>query len=145
MKLRKPHDPRNASIPEALAYLASVCDGATTRDGIGFGYEEQDGHQLLAYGAQNWSAQHRKRAAWIVRYYRRQLSAAGFDVDQILKGRTNRMARRRARKLAVADWYPDPTGFSMFRWHNGRRWTDQTNPPHQHGAQRRAPDQQQLV
>jgi len=110
------------TLSDAIAYLASACDGAQQRDGHGFNADHVPiGHRLV--GANRWSRRDRRRARQFVRYYRRQLSAAGFDVDAVLRGRRPRRRSRRFRSQNPPQWAVDPTGVQRLRFWNGTRWT----------------------
>lgn len=134
MAFGKPTHPLSATPTEALGFMASVCDGARRSDSLGFGRDEQDAHQLLAKGESNWTFGERRRALWIIRYYRRQLTTAGFNVDQILRRKPIKISKRRFKKLPPALWYADPNNFAAHRLHNGVRWTGVTDPPHVGGT-----------
>ena len=122
MKLRRPIAPTHATAFEAIAYLASACDGAIRLDGHGFSADHVAiGHRLA--GARRWSRRDLRTARRLVTYYRRQLTHAGFDVNAVLsRRRPRRISRRRARRLTPG-WYPDPTGVHGCRYWNGERWT----------------------
>ena len=118
-----PLRPRSrADLCDAIAYLASACDGARRRDGHGFNADDvSDGHRLAR--TNRWSRRDRRRARQLVRYYRRQLTTAGFDVDALLSGRRPRRRSRRFRRENPPQWAADPTGVHTFRYWSGARWT----------------------
>lgn len=123
MRLRLRNNPAMATPQEAIAYLASACDGAIRADGHGFAAHHVDiGHHLAA--KRRWRRRHRRQALALIRYYGTQLERAGYDVDALLGGR--RAARRRRTAGAPAMWAPDPTGISAQRFWNGVRWTSKT-------------------
>ncbi len=118
-----PLRPRSrTALCEAIAYLASACDGARRRDGHGFNADHvSDGNRLAK--ATRWSRRDRRRARQLVLYYRRQLEAAGFDVEALLHGRRPRRRSRSVRRQNPPQWAPDPTGVHALRFWNGTRWT----------------------
>jgi hypothetical protein len=72
---------RNA-IHEAIGVIYDNCDGATRRDGAGFSkHDARFGHDLARAGSlsNNMAAAGRR----MVKKYRRQLTAAGFDLDRL--------------------------------------------------------------
>ena len=104
--------PAHASLREAIAYLASACDGAVRRDGHGFGAEHvQIGHALAK--KRRWSRRDRLCARSLVQIYSRQLASAGL---------LGRVPRRRSRTRTAA-WATDPTGVHTLRFWDGSRWT----------------------
>lgn len=114
-----------ATPQEAIAYLASACDGAIRADGHGFAAHHVDmGHALAA--RRRWRPRHRRQALTLIRYYRAQLERAGFDVGALLGHRTSGRRSRRASTGTPACWAPDPTGISRTRFWNGARWTSRT-------------------
>ena len=122
MRLRRPISPAHATQREAIAYLASVCDGAIKRDGHGFSAEHVElGHKLV--DARWWGPLARRRAHRLLRVYRSQLVRAGYDVERLLNGaKPPRISRRAARHTSAA-WASDPTNVRRFRYWNGMRWT----------------------
>ena len=115
-----------ATAYDAIAYLASACDGARRRDGHGFNTEHVEiGHRLAR--ATRWSRRDRRRAQALIRFYRRQLTAAGYDVDALLGRRPRKSEPRRLRGSGPARWATDPTGVRRWRYWNGRRWTELTS------------------
>jgi hypothetical protein len=122
MRLRRPISPAHATRREAIAYLASVCDGAIKRDGHGFATEHVEvGHKLAR--ARWWGPLARRRAHRLVRVYQSQLVRAGYDVHGLLnRARPARISRRAAQQVSAA-WSSDPTGIRRFRYWNGMRWT----------------------
>jgi hypothetical protein len=131
--LRRPFSPVNASPQDAIAYLASACDGARKLDGHGFSADHVTiGHRLAR--TRMWSRRDRRAARDLIIYYRRQLDWAGFDVDTVLSGaRPNRLGRLHRLVAEPAQWAVDPTSVHRWRYWNGRRWThlvtDTTEPP----------------
>ena len=126
MRIRRPISPTYATPQEAIAYLASVCDGAVRRDGHGFAAEHVAlGHDLSL--RRRWRRRHRRKAARLIRYYRRQLERAGFDVHAVLTGKPAR-ASRRSTIETIPQWAPDPARLHEQRFWNGRRWTSDTAP-----------------
>lgn len=126
MKLRRPITPAHATRREAIAYLASACDGAIKRDGHGFSAEYVDvGHKLA--DSRWWGPLARRRALNLIRIYRSQLSRAGFNTDCLLsRGRPSRISRRAARQVSPG-WYADPAQIRPRRYFNGARWTSLTS------------------
>lgn len=114
-----------ATVPDAIRFLASVCDGARRRDGWGFGADHVAlGHSLARIPTQCWSPAMWQWAWLLVRCYRQQLQRAGFDLDE-LRGATRRSRRpKRLKARQVPCWATDPFGFAMWRWWNGCRWTE---------------------
>lgn len=125
MRLRRPISPAHATQREAIAYLASVCDGAIKRDGHGFSTEHAKlGHKLA--GAGWWGPLARRRAIRLIRVYRSQLRRAGFATDCLLTGaRPPRISRRVASQTSPG-WSTDPTLIHTLRYWNGVRWTSAT-------------------
>ncbi len=123
MLLHRRH-PANASVRDAIQYLASACDGAFRRDGHGFAREHVDlGHHLAA--CRHWGPRRRRTARKLVRIYQGQLERAGFDPNQVLGvARPRTMHLWRARSLTPG-WAADPTGVHQRRYWNGARWTQQ--------------------
>jgi len=128
MRLRRPIDPAHATLHEAIAYLASACDGAICRDGHGFSADHvRIGHQLARQ--HRWGRRQRRTALQLARIYRRQLEQAGFYTEILLSGHApQRISRRRAQRLS-AGWLTDPTGIHQHRYWNGARWTSATTDP----------------
>lgn len=126
MKLRRPVAPAHATPYDAIAYLASACDGAIRLDGHGYSADHVVvGHRLA--GAHRWSRRDQRAARRLIAYYRRQLTYAGFNVDAILeRRRPRRISRNRARRLNPG-WRADPTGVHTVRYWNGQRWTEQVS------------------
>lgn len=120
---RRPISPRFATPAEAVQFIASICDGAVARDGFGFQKEHVEvGHAMARIDPSLWEPWQHDWAMFFVRCYRRQLSAAGFDVTQMLqRGRARRC--RRSDLPGEATWQPDPFGFAELRWWNGSRWS----------------------
>jgi hypothetical protein len=115
-----------ATAYDAIAYLASACDGARRRDGHGFNSEHVEiGHRLAR--ATRWSRRDRRTATQLIRFYRRQLSTAGYDVDALLGRGAPKQKSRRHRRSSPAQWAPDPTGVHRWRYWNSRRWTELTS------------------
>lgn len=116
------HRAPRATAHDAIAYLASACDGARRRDHHGFNAEHVElGHRLAR--ASRWSRRDHRSARKLISFYRRQLAGAGYDVNALL-GRQGRDARRRRRGCAgTARWAPDPTGVHRWRYWDGLRWT----------------------
>ena len=105
----------SASLGEAIAYLASACDGAIRRDGHGFNADHVAlGHRLAQ--KHRWTWRDRRRAHGIAVQYRRQLIWAGLAVKGITEGATQ-IGRQ------PAQWACDPTGVHQLRYWNGSRWT----------------------
>jgi len=77
------------TLSDAIAYLASACDGAQQRDGHGFNADHVPIGDRLAT-ANRWSRKDQRRARQLVGYYRRRLTTAGFDVEALLTGRRPR-------------------------------------------------------
>ncbi len=92
---RRPIWPQYAIPAEAVQFIASICDGAVARDGLGFQKEHVEiGHRMANADPPWWEPWQHDWAIYFVRYYRRQLSQAGFDIDQILGRRRPRRCRR---------------------------------------------------
>ena len=71
--------PDNA-IPEAVRYLASVCDGAVNRDGLGFRSDHVAyGHWLARLPIDQWGPDEYRHGKTIVTVYRAQLARAGLS------------------------------------------------------------------
>lgn len=116
--------PTYATVPDAVRYLASACDGARSRDGHGFGAEHVVvGHWLAAEPDHAWSRVHLSIGRTLVAVYRRQLEKAGFDPDAILRNSPPPPRLRRRIPSVTAGWALDPTGRARYRWWNGARWT----------------------
>ncbi len=123
--LRRPTSPRHATAAEAVRYLASVCDGATRRDGHGFSSDHVAyGHWLAALPADRWTPAEHAGARQLVRIYRNQLARVVFAPADILTGRRPRRISRRVASRLQAGWAPDPCGLHEWRWWNGLRWTE---------------------
>lgn len=119
--------PGHATVPEAVRYLASACDGAVRRDGHGFGTEHVAlGHWLARIPDESWGYRELAAGLDLVRIYRRQLQRACFDVDGIVRGAKPRRVKLKAITALQPGWYPDPAGLHQSRWWNGARWTSST-------------------
>ena len=120
MKLRRPISPAYVTPREAIAYLASVCDGAIRRDGHGFSAD----HVVIGHGLatrHRWRRSDRRSALQLTRIYRGQLETAGFATGTLVSSRTPpRMSRRRAARLTPG-WFIDPAGVHRRRYWNGAR------------------------
>lgn len=121
---RKLVHPAHATVPEAIQFLASVCDGATRRDGIGFGADHVAiGHRLATRDSTKWTPYETAQGRQLVIIYRRQLGGAGFAVHSTLgRGRPQRCSQKAASTF-IAGWATDPFGFDAWRFWNGVRWT----------------------
>ena len=120
------HSPAAATLPDAIRFLASCCDGAVRRDNIGFKREHVAvGHWLARLPIQQWDRRAVRLAREVTRVYRSQLERAGFDVDSLVHVRHRRIGRRGQRMNAPTQpgWAPDPSGLFTWRWWNGARWT----------------------
>lgn len=119
------HRAPRATAHDAIAYLASACDGARRRDHHGFNAEHVElGHRLAR--ATRWSRRDHRHARQLIRFYSRQLTAAGYNVEALL-GRQGRDARRRRRpRSPKPKWATDPTGVHQWRYWDGTRWTAET-------------------
>lgn len=92
----------------------------------GFNHEHVEiGHRLAR--ASRWSRRDRRRAQSLIRFYRRQLTAAGYDVDALLDRRAPKRKARSYRRPTPARWAADPTGVRRLRYWNGTRWTAHTS------------------
>ena len=122
---KRPIQPTYATVPEAIRFLATTCDGAIRRDGYGFATEHVAyGHWLARLPDQDWNLQEMQSGLILVRIYQGQLIRAGFKPDQILRrARPHRLRKRHAGQLHP-QWAPDPTGLHTVRWWNGARWTE---------------------
>jgi hypothetical protein len=69
----------------ALAYLSGQCDGAQDRDGVGFSGSDSDFGKDLARKAAVYGLSEKQHACGkkFAHKYRKQLRAAGFDLDAI--------------------------------------------------------------
>ena len=127
MPTRRAHQPAaHATLPDAIRFLASCCDGAVRRDNIGFKREHVAvGHWLARLPVQQWDRRAVRLARDLVRIYRCQLQRAGYDVDSLLPARQRQSPRRAQRTSAPTrpGWAPDPSGLFTWRWWNGARWT----------------------
>lgn len=110
MYRRRTRQSPHTTIPEAVRYLASVCDGAIKRDGHGFRSDHVAyGHWLAQLPDAEWGTEEHRHARSIVRVYREQLRRAGFDPEQILgKRRPSRVKRRQVERLQTG-WRPTET------------------------------------
>ena len=73
-----------SGLEAAILYLAGQCDGAVARDGAGFNARDTEfGHSLAGQIAQgrNLSQKQQAAASKIVRTYRKQLQAAGIELE----------------------------------------------------------------
>ena len=66
----------------AVQYLAGVCDGAHVRDGQGFNFYDSTFGKSLAM-QEYWSEKQTASVISLLRTYRAQLQAAGFDVHKL--------------------------------------------------------------
>ena len=115
--------PSSATPGEAIQYLASICDGAIKRDGLGFASNDAVwGHHLANRDETTWTRDERFAAMRLVRIYQHQLANAGYNPHAILTSRQAKCSQRSYDKY-VAGWFADPTGFSPWRYWNGCRWT----------------------
>ena len=74
---RSPQSP-NTAIPDAVRYLASVCDGAVKRDGLGFAADHVAyGHWLARLPLNQWGPEEYRHGRTIAIVYRNQLIQAG--------------------------------------------------------------------
>lgn len=75
---RRPRQEPNTAIPEAVRYLASVCDGAVKRDGLGFAADHVAyGHWLARLPLDQWGPDEYRHGQTIVAVYSSQLRRAG--------------------------------------------------------------------
>lgn len=124
---KRPIHPSSATLGEAIQYLASTCDGAIKRDGLGFSSDDVAwGHHLANRDEALWTLQERQEALRLIRVYQRQLANAGYNPHAILRGRIRIKCSRRTYRKLVAGWFPDPTRFNAWRFWNGARWTPYT-------------------
>ena len=70
-----------------------------------------------------WTHAEHQQALQLVRIYQRQLYNAGFNPRAILARTRPRKMSRRAYAKITPGWFPDPTGFAVWRYWNGARWT----------------------
>ena len=71
--------PHEATVVQAVRYLASVCDGAVKRDGLGFRSDHVAyGHWLARLPIDQWGPDEYRHGRTIARVYRGQLHRAGF-------------------------------------------------------------------
>ena len=116
--------PPRATAHDAIAYLASACDGARRRDHHGFNAEHVElGHRLAR--ATRWSRRDHRSARKLISYYRRQLAGAGYEVEALLT-RRGHGGRPRNGCSSPPQWAADPTGVHRWRFWNGTRWTAET-------------------
>jgi hypothetical protein len=100
---------------DALVALASVCDGAGSRDGAGFSGSDTDfGRDLAAKGqAYGWTEKQHGAAKRLCHKYRKQLRADfGFDPDALASEEFSAVKQRQARAAqvpAAAAGYVRPT------------------------------------
>ena len=73
-----PTDPDEA----ALGYLAMMCDGATSKDDVGFGMSDAMAGHLLAARIGQWDETDRTAARHIAYHHRRQLEEVGLVVPE---------------------------------------------------------------
>lgn len=106
--------PAQATVREAIEYLASACDGAVRRDGHGFNREHVAIGHHLAHKAR-WSRGDRRQAAVLAKRYAGQLQRAG-------------LLNPRSHRQTAPAWATDPTGVHRLRYWNGTRWTALTAP-----------------
>ena len=80
MYRRRARQSPHTTIPEAVRYLASVCDGAIKRDGHGFRSDHVAyGHWLARLPMEQWGPDEYRHGQTIVTVYRNQLRRAGFE------------------------------------------------------------------
>lgn len=116
------HRAPRATAHDAIAYLASACDGARRRDHHGFNAEHVElGHRLAR--ATRWSRRDHRSARKLISFYRRQLTAAGYDIEALLGSRGHEPRRRAQQRSGDAQWAADPTGVHRWRYWDGTRWT----------------------
>ncbi len=76
---RRPPQTPTTAIPDAVRYLASVCDGAVKRDGLGFASDHVAyGHWLARLPLDHWGPDEYRHGRTIVTLYRKQLRDAGW-------------------------------------------------------------------
>ncbi len=69
--------PHQATVVQAVRYLASVCDGAVNRDGLGFRSDHVVyGHWLAQLPLNEWGPDEYRHGETIMRVYRDQLRRA---------------------------------------------------------------------
>ena len=69
----------------AMRYLAGSCDGAVMQDGQGFNRLDSNfGHSLA--GQKHWSERQAGLSQKLLKKYKRQLIAAGFDMEDLFSG-----------------------------------------------------------
>ena len=116
--------PQYATLPDAVRFLASCCDGARLRDGVGFRREHAAlGQWLAGLPDGRWDREAALMALALTSAYRRQLQRAGFDVDELMAGAPPRRLGAREYGQLTPGWARDPTGLHRWRWWNGARWT----------------------
>lgn len=70
---------------KAASYLASQCDGAIVRDGIGYnGTDTKFGHRIAAMDVTEWNEDIALTAADVLRKYAEQLEYVGIDIKAII-------------------------------------------------------------
>ncbi len=80
MHRRRKHQPHPATIPVAVRYLASICDGAIKRDGLGFRLDHVAyGHWLAQLPLNEWGPDEYRHGETIMRVYRDQLRRASLN------------------------------------------------------------------
>jgi len=103
MRLRSPISPSHATQREAIAYLASVCDGAIRRDGHGFSADHVElGHKLA--NSRWWGPLARRRAQCLIRVHGSQLRRAGFSTHCLL----SRATPPQRRSSEIPGCFPSP-------------------------------------
>ena len=76
---RRPPQTPDRAIPDAVRYLASGCDGAVKRDGLGFASDHVAyGHWLARLPIDQWGPDEYRHGQTIVTVYSGQLRRAGF-------------------------------------------------------------------
>jgi len=75
--------PIRTPVEQAILYLAGQCDGAVTKDGVGFNGRDTDfGHSLADWltSGKYWSAKQAAAATKIAKTYTKQLAKAGINI-----------------------------------------------------------------
>ena len=82
----KAEEPRGPTVIDAICLLNSVCDGATTKDGVGFSRfdrEEYDDVIQKAVAGDILTPREEKKAWALVKKYKKQLKKMGMNIDDV--------------------------------------------------------------
>lgn len=110
MRVRIDVEDAYKALHEAVFYLASQCDGAVVKDGVGFnGTDTVFGHRAAEMNPSEWTEEIAAEVSRILPKYHGQLSMAGIDVDKLplIKGEGNSQeARSQARQAEYKREHP---------------------------------------